>query len=87
MAVCPPVPYPTAVLSHAYLSLDVSNKICTLGAWPFSYTTIVALSLVVSVYSASGLKVPLLSVRPQSRPVPTLPGWSERVSLDGGLGF
>ena len=84
MAVCPPVAYPTAVFSQAYFSLAVSNRICTLGAWPFSYTTMVALSLVVSVYSASGLKVPLLSVRPQSRPVLTLPE-ARGLAARGGL--
>lgn len=70
----PPPAYATALFSHAYFSLAVSNKMCTCGANPRSNTAMVALSLVCSAYTASGLKTPLVSVRPQSRPPVTLPG-------------
>lgn len=71
----PPIAYAAARFNPLYFSLAVSNKVCTCGAWPFSNTRIVAPSSVCSVYKSSGLKTLLLSVRPQSRPLPILSGW------------
>lgn len=78
-----PVAYATALFSHAYFSLAVSNNTWTLGAWPFSNTRTVALSSVCRLYSASGLKTPLESVSPQSRPEPTLPVEGGNCQLGG----
>lgn len=77
----PPDAYATALFSHAYSSLAVSNSTCTFGAWPFSNTSTVALSSVCSVYSASGLKTPARLVRPQSRPDPIVPACGWRTGL------